>query len=158
MLPTRKQKDILYISPPNASPTRRGWMSTGDQTFIGDKSFTNISFDGPIVFANPITPSALTGNTNNYNPAGLSSSNILRISSTGNFNLTGLQAPSPAKGQVILVVNIGTNNITLKNNDAASSAGNRFLAGADKLVQAQESVILVYDEVSLRWRVIAQQI
>lgn len=115
-------------------------------------------FNGTIVLANPVTPPEITTNVNNYNPTGLSGTNMLRLSSNGNYIITGLQAPSPAVGQFILIINVGVNNLILKNDDVNSQAGNRFLAGADKLLQASETLVVVYDPISLRWRIVAQQL
>ncbi len=114
--------------------------------------FQNTTFIGTVVFGNSITPDPIAANTNDYYPDGLEDANMLRLSSTGNYSITGLKAPDPAKNQMIFVVNVGTNNITVKNNSGLSLAANRFLIGADKNLQSNEGIMLIYDDVSLRWR------
>ena len=113
---------------------------------------------GAVIYSNPITPPSIVAQEDDYTPTGISDSNILRLSSTGNNTITGLAAPSPAKGQVILLVNIGSGNITLSNNDGDSLAVNRFLMSGNKNVQSEESVQLTYDVTSQRWRVISENL
>lgn len=113
------------------------------------------SFTGKVVFGAPLSPAALTVNTNNYSPTGLESANVLKLSSTGNVDLTGLLAPSPVEGQFLIIRNIGSNNIIFKNQDANSLAVNRFDAGSNKTVQGGESVLAYYDTDDLRWAVVS---
>ena len=100
----------------------------------------------------------LTGNTNNLVITGLLNGVLIRISSSGNYNLTGLVPPDIAQGGLIFISNIGTNSITLKNNSALSSETNRFLMGADKKLQDDESAIFVYDTLNLRYRMFSVNI
>lgn len=105
---------------------------------------------GGQVFASVLNVS-IASSTNNLVIQGIEGAVLIRITSTGNFAITGLVNPDPQSRQII-VFNAGLNNITLKNNDINSSAINRFLIGSDKLLQADEGVALVYDSVSQRWR------
>jgi hypothetical protein len=93
----------------------------------------------------------LTANTNNLSIGNLASNVLIRLTSSGNYNLTGIVNPD-GLGREIQVFNVGVNNITFKDNDAGSSAGNRFFMGADKVVQPQEGITFVYDVVDLKWR------
>jgi hypothetical protein len=95
---------------------------------------------------------SITENTNNLNIVTVDNFVLIRLTSTGNFSLTGLVPPDITLGWWLIVYNVGTNNIAIKNNDAGSSANNRFLLGTDKTLQANEGIALVYDTVSLRWR------
>lgn len=116
------------------------------------KVTTTGEFTGTISFGGDLTPPNITGNTNNYSPTGLSTCNFLRLSTTGNFNITGLLAPATAVNQGIFICNVGTNNFILKNQDAGSTAANRFLLGGDRTIQADEGLMVIYDQVSQRWR------
>ena len=108
---------------------------------------------GAVNFNGELTPAAIAANTNNYNPTGLNTCNFLRLSSSGNYNLTGLQAPSEGNQAIFICnVNTGANSITFKDNDASSTAANRFLIGGDKNIQSNEGIMLIYDQTSLRWR------
>lgn len=93
----------------------------------------------------------ITGNTNNLTINNLSSNVLIRITSTGNFNLTGIVNPD-LLGREIKVYNVGTNNIILKNLDAGSNASSRFQNGSDKTIQPGEGVAMIYDVVDLKWK------
>ena len=112
----------------------------------------NIIIENGVIYGAALTPPALTGNTNDYYPIGIESTILLRILSNGNYEITGLKAPTPLAAQEIKVFNIGNNNITFKNNSASSLAENRFLLGANKTIQSNEGISLIYDPVSERWR------
>ena len=102
-------------------------------------------------FGNVVTPAVLTGNVNNYNPPGLFAARELRMASDagGDRNITGIVAGF--HGQRLRIVNIGTvDELILNNQNAGSSAGNKFLtsAGADATVNEGGIIELFYDAVS----------
>ena len=107
---------------------------------------------GALTFGTALTPSALTGNTNNYNPIGLDTTVLLRLSSTGNISLTGIVPPDITEARMIFLYNVGANNISLSDNSGSSTAENRFLFGSNKTIQSNEGLGMVYDPISLRWR------
>jgi hypothetical protein len=94
----------------------------------------------------------ITANTNNLVVTDIEKAIVLRLNSTGNFDLTGLVPFNNTKAWMIFVVNVGTNNISFRDNSASSTAANRFLLGANKSVQPNEGIIFFYDPVSSRWR------
>lgn len=96
-----------------------------------------------------ITPSQITSDQNDYNPTGLSTASILRLSSDAARALTGLQGGSD--GRVLHIYNVGSFNITLTNASASSSAANRFDFGASIVIGAGQGVILYYDSTASRW-------
>jgi hypothetical protein len=95
---------------------------------------------------------ALTASQNNY---AFDGSSIQRVSSNGNYDITGITYPSGlsahSAGRFIRLYNInasGGNNITLKHNSGSSSTGNKFWC-----VQLQDIVLgpldyaeLIYDD------------
>ena len=107
-----------------------------------------------------LTPSTFGVDQNDYNPTGLASATWLRLQPTSAVNLTGITAPSSAKR--ILVTNIASFNLTLKNENAGSTAANRIIAwtatnvgeSADRTIYPGNTVGLAYDTVSQRWRTI----
>jgi hypothetical protein len=103
-----------------------------------------------IQWSGRISPTQIIGNQNNYNPAGLSSSTILRLNSDASRNITGLIGQKD--GSIRLIINIGSFPIVFKNQDAGSLATNRFDFGADLVLGASQSVSVYYDSVSTRWR------
>jgi len=106
-------------------------------------------------FAYLPTVVTLSGNTNNL---GISKNGLMVVSSTGNFDLTGIVPSGGAAAnawRVIYILNRGTNTITLKHEDALSTAENRFYThnGNNVSLQANHFVIGMYDEFLSRWRV-----
>lgn len=113
----------------------------------------NVVLPGGLQFSGGFATATLTANTNNLLITGLASSALVRLDSTGNFQLTGIVVPDITKAYFFSIFNIGlTGNVTFKNNDAASTAENRFLLGSDVLVQPGEGLTFIYDPVDLRWR------
>ena len=101
---------------------------------------------------NIITPAAIGADTNDYAPTGIAEANFLRLSSSATYNITGLLAPaSPVDTQVLVIRNVGANNIVLKDQDAGSVAANRFDITADKTLAANDTVTIAYDTTSARW-------
>jgi hypothetical protein len=96
------------------------------------------------------SPSQITGNQNDYNPTGLSTAAVLRLSTDASRSITGLQGG--ADGRIVIIHNVGSNAIVLKDEDAGSSAANRFALNADLTLSADECAILQYDSTSSRWR------
>jgi hypothetical protein len=100
-----------------------------------------------------ISPAQLTGNTNNWNPTGLATADAIRVSTDDSHDLTGIVAPAAAK--TLLLVNVGDQELQLVH-DATSTAANRFICPetSDLTLGEGESVWLVYDMTTARWRVI----
>lgn len=97
-----------------------------------------------------ITPPQLTASVNDYNPQNLEVAAVLRLSSNGAVNVTGLRGGNRA-GRALFVVNVGSNNITLKNASASSRKQNRFALNGDLTLGAQQTAILWYDQSIQNW-------
>lgn len=111
---------------------------------------------GAINFNSSIIPPVMTVKTlNDYNPDGLKDTNYICFASTksSGTNITGLQAPSPAKNQVIFVTNIGEKGITFKPNSGLSLAENRFNLTNNVTISGGDMVILIYDSYESRWKI-----
>jgi hypothetical protein len=108
------------------------------------------TFTGRTVLSGEITPTALSGNTDNWNPTDLASARCVRVSASGAYNLTGIAAQS--EGVELLLMNVGANTITLKH-DVTSTAANRFyFAGAADVTLTQyRALLLRYDGTMDRW-------
>jgi hypothetical protein len=112
-----------------------------------------IAYSGNQIATGVISPAAFTGNVDNWNPAGLDTARIARVSSSaGSRDLTGIQA-QPA-GTMLTLVNIGGGGTTIvcKNSSGSSSAGNRFAMAADVSLGAGQSATFWYDGASSAWR------
>ena len=97
-----------------------------------------------------ISPAQIVANTNDYAPTGLKGAAIVRLYTDAARNITGLTG-GVADRQVLLF-NIGGFNAVLTDNDAASTAANRFLLGANITMAPNTGVSLWYDGASSRWR------
>ena len=106
--------------------------------------------DRDLTLSGDISPTQLAANTNNWAPTGFSTASVIRASTDASRNLTGIGAPSTKR--VIRLYNIGSNALVLKNEDANSSAANRFSFGADRTLAGGDGLELWYDLTSNRWR------
>jgi hypothetical protein len=113
-------------------------------------NLTGVQLPVSVAVTGDISPPAITSNQNNYAPASLDSATVLRLSSDASRNITGLTGG--ADGRVLKLMNVGSNPLVLKNQDAASSAANRFAIGSDITLAADQAVGLIYDSTSQRWR------
>lgn len=102
------------------------------------------------VWTGVITPTALSGNTNDWAPTSFSTAYKVRASASATYNLTGIAGG--ATGREIILENVGTFNITLTSNDAGSTAANRFLFARPLILGPNEVVALSYDGTASGWR------
>jgi len=93
----------------------------------------------------------------NYNPGDLDKTRIIRYNSTGFHYLTGMLASHAQDGFIVEIWNIGTVAFNLEYESASSSPANRFILPGmvDYRVNEGGAVILRYDAISSRWRLIA---
>jgi hypothetical protein len=107
-------------------------------------------FPNPFALTADITPAQITTLQNDYNPTGLSTADVLRLSSDATVTVTGLVGG--ADGRLILIHNVGSFRIVFANEDSGSSAANRFSFGGDISIDGGQGLILQYDATSSRWR------
>jgi hypothetical protein len=102
---------------------------------------------------NIISPAQLTGNTDNWNPTGLSAAAVIRLSTDASRNITGIVAQTA--GRRIRLRNVGAQNAVLIH-DLTSTAANRFYCpgAANFTLNAKDSVDIEYDGTDSRWYVI----
>ena len=108
---------------------------------------------GGLALGNDVSPAAIAASQNNYAPTGHATASVLRLTASGTYNITGLAGG--VDGRILTLTNIGSNAITLVNESASSTAGNRFAIGSNITLAASQSVVLMYDLPSTRWRAIA---
>jgi hypothetical protein len=73
-------------------------------------------------------------------------------------NITGLDANGVSDGRVIVLINVGANDIVLKDSDGGSQAENQFqfpAAAGDVTLETDGSATLMYDATSQRWRLLS---
>lgn len=115
----------------------------------------NLVVTGSVTFSSTITPASLAADQNNYAPAGLSTTQQIRqaVNTSVIASITGLTAQ--AAGRRLTIENLGPGTLQLTNEDANSTAANRFtLPGAGSWQMLPGGAITVlYDSTSARWRV-----
>lgn len=123
------------------SPTIATPAITGLADIQGAPKFTGIS-----------SPSQITATQNDYNPSSVicSTAETLRLTSDASRDVTGLAGG--VTGCQLVIMNVGSNPIVLKDQAAGSTAGNRMALGGDATVASQASYALRYDGTSSRWR------
>lgn len=133
-----RTNDILYVCTTSGNAASAVWTQV------------TAAFTGSISFTSVITPTALSGNTNDWAPTGFATTYAIRSSASSAVNLTGLAGG--ASGRDVLLENIGTFVITLKGNSGSSTAANRFLLDTDVKLNPTEAISLWYDTTSSGWR------
>jgi hypothetical protein len=147
----------------SSTSTNRIYSPSGDDLRLGENESVRVYYDDTTdrwriinafdQYARVESPSALAaGATNDWEPG---PGTLLRV--TGNATtseITGIAAGSD--GRNLIIVNVGTDDIIIRNQAGLSSASNRVITGTGsniKLSQNQ-SVIVVYDATTARWRVL----
>lgn len=101
-----------------------------------------------------ITPPAFSASQDDWAPTGFSTASTIRASSSLAVNLTGIAGGSD--GRTLILHNVGTFAITLKDNTTSSGA-NQFQLSGDYVLNPDASVSLDYDSTSSKWRLLGQQ-
>lgn len=102
-----------------------------------------------------LTPAALTGDVNDYSPAGWDNSiAMLRVDpGSNNRDMTGLDSTGFRHGQSVFLVNISSNRrLTLPSNAEQSAPQNRFISKGSTTLDNEEGILVVWDGTSQRWR------
>jgi hypothetical protein len=127
------------------------------QTFTGNQTFAGgLVAQGALSLEAHICPTQITADQNDYNPTGLSTTAKINLNADSSFRtITGLAGG--ATGRMIKISNVSANTILLANENAGSTAANRFdLGGYDIPLFSGSAVELSYDEVATRWRIMDQ--
>ncbi|MBA3591385.1 hypothetical protein [Methylibium sp.] len=130
---------------------------TIDGTIIGGTTqavakFQTLTAQQELFLSGDITPTALAASTNDWAPTSFSTASTIRASASAAYDLTGIAAG--ADGRIILLHNVGSFAITLKDESASSAAANRFALTSDIALGTDASLLLQYDATSSRWRIL----
>jgi hypothetical protein len=106
-----------------------------------------------------ISPASIGASQNDYNPTGWATAQVVRLSSSGAFDITGF-APSTVPKLLVSTNALGGPAITIKTNNAGSAAANRVYTpgGIDYAITGESSgnvCWIWYDAAASRWLVIA---
>lgn len=132
-------------------------LGTGDDTGVAKAATRVVEIGsgtageaGGTLRSIPLTPAQITADSHNYAPV---VARHYRLSTDASRTLTGLSV-GQVDGQECRVWNVGASDLILAHQSASSTATNRFLThtGADVTLAANQSVGLVYDATTARWR------
>lgn len=133
----------------------RAYWGVVNHNYVGATFADSISVSGQsnlgsgsVLFSGIASPAQITVNQNNY---ALATGTINRIFSDAARDITGMTA-GVTTGHIKYIINIGAFNITLKEDNAGSTAANRFTQGADVVLTPGDMAICIYDGVVSRWR------
>ena len=128
----------------------------GEAGFEYDKTTNQLTVPGATItedfaLTGDISPSQITADQNNYNPTGLSTASVLRLTSDASRSITGLSGG--AEGRILILLNRGSNDIVLKHESASSTAANRFKfsTSSDLTLTPGAGIELIYDATDSRW-------
>jgi hypothetical protein len=123
------------------------------EAFNIDQATGNLALPRGLVLSGVIAPPQITANQNDYNPAGAAFASVMQLSSDAARSISGLAGG--ADGRIASLINVGSQPITLLDQNAASSAPNRFTLGSDLTIPAKQAAMLRYDGTASRWQAIA---
>lgn len=123
-------------------------LGLGSLAFLNSLTITTLPAN--LSLTGKQTPVALSGNTNDYTTTGWTTSTIVELSASTPINITGLTATTD--GDIKILDNVGTNNITFTSNDASSGAANRLLIPRPLPLRPGQSAVWKYDGANTGWR------
>jgi hypothetical protein len=128
-----------------------------NDVFVADGASDSADLGGQTRLSGDDTPAALGATENNYNPTALSEHTILRLdANAGGSTITGIAGG--VHGRVLIIINIDTTDtITLADENAGSTAANRFMlpGSANHVIAADYgSATLWYSNTDGRWLLI----
>lgn len=119
-------------------------LECGDQFIVGKA----------MLFSRVFTTAQFTANQDDLVVNGFS---MVRASSDASRNVTGILAPGTDQRTLRIIMNVGSFNIVLTNEDANSAAANRIITGtgASVTLTPDDTATLWYDHDTDRWRITA---
>ena len=108
-----------------------------------------MAYQVPAPASYTVSAQSPSSNQNNL----IASDAVVRLTPSAEIAITGILAGTD--GQMKMVYNAGSFNVTLPHNSASSSAGNRFITynSAGYVLPPNSGVTIVYDGTSAAWRV-----
>lgn len=111
------------------------------------------SFDGNVTEQFQFTGiinETLSADTHDWNPTGLATATIIRVDTEDLVTLSGIEAG--AGGKVLVIINIGDQDLWLSNSDENSTEENRFLLEENLKISPNSAAMIWYDADTERWR------
>lgn len=110
----------------------------------------NLIVQNSLTLQGAITPVQITADQNDYAPTGFAMAVTLRLATDTTRTLTGLAGGTA--GRQLVIYNVGSFNLVLANENAGSSAANRFTTGTSVTLTAGTGIVIQYDGTASRWR------
>lgn len=107
-------------------------------------------FGAQLMAIKPTRPAEITSDQDDYDLTGFSRA---ILSSDASRNISGVSA-GQWDGYDMWIYNEGSNNIVIQDEDAGSTAANRFAIGGNLTLQQREAAHFIYDGTSSRWIVL----
>lgn len=104
-----------------------------------------------------ISPPTISGSQSNYSPTGWSEATLVRLASTGDQTINGLDSTAKVKSKWLINVDLtSTDDITLAHLAVGQVAGNQFSSptGAAIRLSPGDAVLVVHDATSGYWRIV----
>lgn len=131
-------------------------FSLSNNVTIGGSLFSTNGTTAVALFTGTVlSPASISGTVNDWTPTNIATATVIRISTSGLTTITGVC--NGFDGRLLILHNISSNNITLSNQSASSLAGCRLITGtgADITMAQDQSVAMVFDGTTNRWRITA---
>lgn len=131
------------------SPDGSSWVDA----LLLDRATGSTKVGSGFFLAGNISPPQITADQNDYDPNGLSTASVLRLTSNAARKITGLAGG--LGGRLIVLENVGANAITIAKDDGATStAANRFAFSFDVVLAPNQAALIKYDGTAARWRLL----
>ena len=124
------------------------------EAFVIDQASGNLTLPRGLALSGVVSSETITANQDDYDPAGLSACSVLQLSADAARVISGLAGG--VEGRVLAVLNIGSETVTLREDDASSTAANRFAFGGDIVLGPRHAAVLRYDGTAARWFAVAR--
>ena len=153
--------ELTLASASGSSDATNRFLITGGDRVLRDGESASTFYDAVsqrwrLITDEPSAPPylwatvAATANLHNYAPG---TATVLRVDPTSARLVTGFAGG--ASNKALRVVNVATNPITLVHGSTSSDTQNRLLidTGTNRVLDENDQAELLYDPISLRWRV-----
>lgn len=137
--------DNLVADMPDAAIAQAGKVSTGAQSFGGEKNFDS----GFATEKEDVSSGTLLALS--------SSKSFVRITGATPTTLSGILAPVSGFNKRIVVTNASTEDITVEHQAAGAAAANRVVTSTEDsvTVEPNASIEFIYDDAASRWKIVS---
>lgn len=130
---------------------------TGAACFATSPTIASPTFTGTtkiserLDLSGDISPTQITADQTDYNPTNLATNSVLRLDASRFLTINSLDGG--ADGRILTLINKGSYPIRLLADDGATgTASMRLKINGDIILGASDSIVLIYDSTSSRWR------